>query len=385
MATAVIMPQVGQDIETATIVDWIKKENDPIQKGDVIATVESDKATFDVEAYESGVLLKILYKQGDEVQVLTPIAYIGQPGEKVVTDAQPTDNTTSLVAEITPASTAEPRCERKGPAASPSAKRLAREKGIDLKIITGTGPGGRITKEDVLNAADSSIGTEADAEKVIPFSPMRAKIAERLTRSKQTIPHFILFADIDMTEANTWRKQFNESQGIKITVTDMVVKAVANTLCEFPNMNAHVAHDKIILKKAVNVGVAVSVKDGLAVPVIAEANTKTLIQISQESRKNTEAIRKGKLLSNAIGTFTVSNLGMHAVDKFLPIINPPECAILALGRAVEKPAVVDGAICIRNIMTATLACDHRAVDGKDAARFLETIKDHLEVPIRFEE
>jgi len=383
MATAVIMPQVGQDIETATIVDWIKKENDPIQKGDIIATVESEKAAFDVEAYESGVLLKILYKEGDEVRVLTPIAYIGQPGEKVVTDTHPADTPSAPAADNIAPSMAEPICEHRGPVASPAARRLAREKGIDLKTVTGTGPGGRITKEDVLNAAESTIGTEA--EEVIPFSPMRAKIAERLTHSKQTIPHFILFADIDMTEANTWRKQFNESQGVKITVTDMIVKAVASTLCEFPHMNAHVAHDKIILKKAVNIGVAVSVTDGLAVPVIAEANTKTLIQISQESRKNTEAIRKGKLLSNSIGSFTVSNLGMHAVDMFLPIINPPECAILALGQAVEKPAVVNGALCIRHIMTATLACDHRAVDGTEAARFMETIKHHLEVPTCFEE
>jgi pyruvate dehydrogenase E2 component (dihydrolipoamide acetyltransferase) len=385
MATAVIMPQVGQDIETAIIVDWIKKENDPIQKGDVIATVESDKATFDVEAYESGVLLKILYKQGDEVQVLTPIAYIGQPGEKVVTEAPPNENTTSSVADIIPASTAESKREHKGPVASPSARRLAREKGIDLKIVTGTGPGGRITKEDVLNAAESTIGIEADGDKVIPFSPMRAKIAERLTHSKQTIPHFILFADIDMTEANAWRKYFNASQGVKITITDMIVKAVANTLCKFPHINAHVAQDKIIQKKAVNIGVAVSIKDGIAVPVIAEVNTKTLIQISEESRKNTEAIRKGKLLSNAVGTFTVTNLGMYAVDMFLPIINPPECAILALGQAVVKPAVRNKNLCIRRIMTATLACDHRAVDGTDAARFLETIKHYLENPKRFKE
>jgi pyruvate dehydrogenase E2 component (dihydrolipoamide acetyltransferase) len=383
MATAVIMPQVGQDIETAIIVDWIKKENDPIQKGDIIATVESDKATFDVEAYESGVLLKILYKEGDEVHVLTPIAYIGQPGEQIVTEAPAAETARASAADTTPVTTAETKSEQRGPVASPSAKRLAREKAIDLQNVTGTGPGGRITKEDVLNATKSTAGTET--EEVIPFSPMRAKIAERLTRSKQTIPHFILFADIDMTEANTWRKQFNKSQGVRITVTDMIVKAVASALCEFPDMNAHVAQDKIILKKAVNIGIAVSVKDGLAVPVIAEASTKNLIQISQESRKNTEAIRKGKLLSNAIGSFTVSNLGMHAVDKFIPIINPPECAILALGRAVEKPAVVNGALCIRHIMTATLACDHRAVDGAVAAQFLETIKHHLETPTCFEE
>lgn len=383
MAIAVIMPQVGQDIETATIVDWVKKENEPIQKGDIIVTVESDKATFDVEAYESGVLLRILYKEGDEVRVLTPIAYIGQPGEEVVTDESTTDTRSIPAADNIYASMAEPKSKYRSLVASPSARRLAREKGIDLKTVTGTGPGGRITKEDVLNAAESTIGTEA--EEVIPFSPMRAKIAERLTHSKQTIPHFVLFTDIDMTEVNIWRKQFNESQRVKITITDIIVKAVGSTLCEFPHMNAHVAHDMIILKKAVNIGVAVSVTEGLAVPVIAKANTKTLMQISQESRKNTEAIRKGKLLSNAIGSFTVSNLGMHAVDMFLPIINPPECAILALGQAVEKPAVVNGALCIRNIMTATLACDHRAVDGAVAARFLETIKHRLEVPTCFEE
>jgi pyruvate dehydrogenase E2 component (dihydrolipoamide acetyltransferase) len=383
MATAVIMPQVGQDIETAIIVEWLKKENDPVQKGDIIATVESDKADFDVEAYESGVLIKILYKEGDEVRVLTTIAYIGQPGEEIVTDSPPTEIPITPVLDKNPASTTEIKSEHKGPIASPSAKRLAREKGIDLQTVTGTGPGGRITKEDVLNATKNTHCDEK--EQVIPFSPMRAKIAERLTRSKQTIPHFILFSDIDMTEAITWRKQFNETKGIKVTITDMVIKAVANALYEFPHMNAHVSQDKIILKKAINVGVAVSVKDGLAVPVIAKANSKTLIQISQESRKNIEAIRKGKLLSNAIGTFTVSNLGMYAVDKFLPIINPPECAILALGQTSEKPAAVNGILSIRQIMTATLACDHRAVDGALAAQFLEAIKNHLEDPTHFEE
>lgn len=382
MATAVMMPQVGQDIETAIIVEWTKKENDTVQKGDIIATVESDKAAFDVEAYESGILLKVLYNEGDEVRVLTPIAYIGQPGEEIITDA-PTDTATTLLVDKTLASTSETKSEYKGQAASPSARRIAREKGIDLQTVTGTGPGGRITKEDVLNIIKSTPSPETD--EIIPFSPMRAKIAERLTLSKQTIPHFTLFADIDMTDANTWRKQFNESKGVKITVTDMVVKAVADALCKFPHMNAHVDKDKIILKKTVNVGIAVSVTDGLAVPVIAETNTKTLIQISEESQKSTEAIRKGKLLSNVIGTFTVSNLGMHAVDMFLPIINPPECAILALGRAAKKPAVVDGELCIREIMTATLACDHRAVDGAEAARFLETIKNHLEDPTSFEE
>jgi pyruvate dehydrogenase E2 component (dihydrolipoamide acetyltransferase) len=380
MATAVMMPQVGQDIETAVIVEWLKKENDPVKKGDVIASVESDKATFDVEAYESGVLLKILHAEGAEVQVLTPIAYIGQPGEEVVADASAGETSAepAIEGKAEAPSTAEPTRKRSGPAASPSARRLAKEKGVDLQNVTGTGPGGRITREDVLNVVGSAAGTET--EEVVPFSAMRAKIAERLTRSKQTIPHFTLFADIDMTDALAWREQFNQSHGAKVTVTDMVVQTVAGALKEMPHLNAHVAHDKIILKKAVNVGVAVSVKDGLAVPVIADTDTKTLVQISQESRQNAEAIRAGKLLSNAVGSFTVSNLGMHAVDMFLPIINPPECAMLALGRAGERPAVVDGAVCVRSLMTTALACDHRAVDGTVAAQFLEAIKQHLEDP-----
>jgi pyruvate dehydrogenase E2 component (dihydrolipoamide acetyltransferase) len=329
------------------------------------------------------VLIKILYKEGDEVKVLTPIAYIGQSGEEIITDTSDAETTKAPKADKISISKAESKSERKDFAASPSARRLAKEKGIDLQVVTGTGPGGRITKEDVLNTAENIAVTKT--EEVIPFSPMRTRIAERLTRSKQTIPHFILFADIDMTETINWRKKFNESKGANVKVTDMVVKAVANILCKFPHINAHIGYDKIILKKAVNIGVAVSVKDGLAVPVIAEANTKTLIQISQESRKNIEAIRKGKLLSNAIGSFTVSNLGMHAVDKFIPIINPPECAILALGQTSEKPSVIDGSLCIRQIMTITLACDHRAVDGTEAAQFLETVKSHLENPTRFEE
>ena len=383
MSEAVIMPQVGQDIETATIVEWFKKENDPIQKGDIIATVESDKATFDVEAYGSGVLLKILYQEGAEVRVLCPIAFIGQPGEVAPTDEPPIAPQTTSVAANASTSTPEPKRERSDPKVSPSARRFAREKGIELRTVKGTGPGGRIIKKDVLDAAGSSI--DADVEEVIPFSSMRARIAERLTHSKQTIPHFTLFVDIDLTEALAWRHQFNEGHDTRITVTDMIVKTSALALREHPRMNAHVDVDKIILKKGVNIGVSVSLPDGLAVPVIADTDTKTLVQISQESRQNAAAIRSGKLLSNAIGSFSVSNLGMFSIDMFLPIINPPECAILALGQAAQRPAVVNGTIEIRQIMTAALACDHRAVDGTVSARFLGAIKQRLENPTSFEE
>jgi pyruvate dehydrogenase E2 component (dihydrolipoamide acetyltransferase) len=381
MAKAVMMPQVGQDIETATIVEWHKKENDTVNKGDVIATVESDKASFDVEAYESGVLLKRLYEEGQEVKVLTPIAYLGRQGEsveEVPATVQVNHPQAALEAATQPdSSVSADKCQGQLKAkASPSARRLAKEKGIDLKNVTGTGPGGRITSQDLLNACED--GKDTDADEVIPFSPMRARIAERLTRSKQTIPHFYLFTEVDMAEVLARRRQLNEDQDVKITVTDMIIKAVALALREYPKMNAHVVDNKVVVKKNVNIGVAVSVPDGLAVPVIPDADTKTLIQISQESRQNTEAMRAGKLLSTAVSSFTVSNLGMYKVDMFLPIINPPECAILAIGQIAEKPAVVQGNLAARSLMNITLACDHRAVDGTIAARFLEKIKQQLE-------
>jgi pyruvate dehydrogenase E2 component (dihydrolipoamide acetyltransferase) len=386
------MPQVGQDIKTAVIVEWFKKENDPVQKGDIIATVESDKAAFDVEAYESGVLLKILYPRGQEIEVLTPIAYIGRPGESIEQPQSATQSTTQSAKDDSPSPPAPTQQTQRETelAASPSARRLARERGIDLEAITGTGPGGRITKKDVLEAISSQdtrrqVQSASEEDEVVPFSPMRTRIAERLTRSTQTIPHFHLFTDVDMTETSVWRRRFSDRSGIKITVTDMVVKAAALALAEYPKMNAHVQASKIILKKQVNVGVAVPLKDGLAVPVIAGADKKDIAEISHESRQNAEAIRAGKLLSNATSSFTVSNLGMYAVDMFLPIINPPECAILAVGRAVERPAVVGGQLGVRRIMTMTLACDHRAVDGTYAAQFLERIKQYLENPNSFEE
>lgn len=381
-----MMPQVGQDIETAKLLEWHKQENDQVSRGDIIATVESDKASFDVEAFAEGVLLKHLYEEGDEVKVLTPIAYLGEPGEAMPDDTPPVDPSLSSAPSPPGQAPVGPEAEmgQPGVKASPSAKRVARKKGIDLASLEGSGPGGRITKEDVLAAANAQ-GPQDTEDEVIPFSPLRTRIAERLTRSKQTIPHFTLFADIMMTEALAWRRRFNEQQGTKVTVTDLLIKATALGLKEHPQMNAHVETDRIIRKQHINIGVAVSLPDGLAVPVIADADTKSLVQISQASRQNAKAMRQAKLLSDAIGTFTVSNLGMFGIDRFVPIINPPECAILALGRAQQRPGVVNGSVCVCDIMCATLACDHRAVDGAVAAGFLETIKHSLEDPVQLGE
>jgi pyruvate dehydrogenase E2 component (dihydrolipoamide acetyltransferase) len=273
-------------------------------------------------------------------------------------------------------------------AASPSARKLARERGINLKAITGTGPGGRITKKDVLAAVSAQCReqpTVADEDTVVPFSPMRARIAQRLTHSKRSIPHFYISMDVDMSEALAWRQSYNDKSGMKVTITDMIIKATASALSEFRRINGHVEDDKIILRKAIHIGVAVSVEEGLIVPVIADADQKSLDEISAASKQNAEAAKLGRLKPQSPGTFTITNLGMHAVHTFVPIINPPECAILAVGTIARKPAVVAGTIAVREVMTATLACDHRAVDGTYAAQFLERIKYCLENPSSLED
>ncbi len=388
MAEPVLMPQVGQDIKTARIVDWLKKENDTVKQGEVIAVVESDKAAFDVEAYAAGVLLKILHAEGEEVEVLTPIAYIGVPGENIedaerAREAVRTDTLASASEKTV--CTAHPTSDRV--AASPSARRIAGEQGICLDALTGTGPAGRIIKRDVQAAvaeAGAAPQTMEQDDTVIMFSPMRARIAERLTRSKQTIPHFYLSVDVDMSEALHWRRQFNEARGLKVTITDLIVKAAALALVEYPRMNAHVECDRMVLKAAVNIGVAVSVADGLMVPVVANADKKSIAQVSAAARENAEAARAGRLKPQAIGGFTVTNLGMHGVDTFVPVINPPEAAILAVGAVATRPAVVDDRVVARDMMTMTLACDHRAVDGACAAQFLGKIRHHLENPASLE-
>jgi len=390
MVTAVLMPQVGQDIKTAKIIEWLKRENDSVNKGDIVAVVESEKAAFDVEAYQSGVLLKILYGEGQEVEVLTPIAYIGQPGEEIE-KAPVSGEAEARLRDGEPlgaAASAQATESKAGVTASPSARKLARERGINLKAITGTGPGGRITKKDVLAAVSAQRReqpTVADEDTVVPFSPMRARIAQRLTHSKRSIPHFYISMDVDMSEALAWRQSYNDKSGMKVTITDMIIKATASALSEFRRINGHVEDDKIILRKAIHIGVAVSVEEGLIVPVIADADQKSLDEISAASKQNAEAAKLGRLKPQSPGTFTITNLGMHAVHTFVPIINPPECAILAVGTIARKPAVVAGTIAVREVMTATLACDHRAVDGTYGAQFLEKVKYGLENPSSLED
>jgi pyruvate dehydrogenase E2 component (dihydrolipoamide acetyltransferase) len=402
MATPILMPQVGQDIEVGRVIEWLVREGDLVNEGDVIAVVESEKATFDVEAYESGTVLKILHFDGEEVEVLTPIGYIGQPGEDIEELTQTVGGT---IVEQTggkpPLQSSRSDDAKSRKLASPSARRIAHQRGIDLDTIPGSGPGGRVVKRDVIAALSSIASIEEEPitsfpeapeapdvapdarlvrseDVVFPFSTMRRVTAERLTRSKQTIPHFYLFADVDMTDALIWRTAYNDRNQARITVTDMVVQASASALSEFERMNAHVDGDRLIVRKSINIGVAVSVPDGLLVPVVPDADQKDIQEISRICRENAELAQRGSLRDLGLGTFTISNLGMHSINQFLPIINPPECAILGVGSIEKKVVAIGNGIHIRNVMTLSLACDHRAVDGVYAAQFVNRIKHHLD-------
>jgi pyruvate dehydrogenase E2 component (dihydrolipoamide acetyltransferase) len=398
MAKPILMPQIGENIKTGAIIQWLVKEGDSVNRGDVIVIVESEKATFEVEAYESGVIQKILYSDGDEAEVLKPIAYLAQSGEDIEEPLQVEHEAEQRKPDFSREdSLSQIQRARSSKSSSPSARRLAREHGIDLSIISGSGPGGRIIKQDVLSAISSAapegqeplvltpeISQAPEIERFltedreIPFSKMRKVIADRLTRSAQTIPHFYLFSEVDMTEALTWRKAYNEKNQTRVTVTDMIIKATACALSEFGRMNAHADSQKIILKKNINIGVAVSVSDGLLVPVIPDTDQKDIREISRICRENAEAARRGALRTPAIGTFTITNLGMYSVSRFLPIINPPECAILGIGSIEKKVIPIGAGIHIRDVMPLSLACDHRAVDGVYAAQFLDKIKYLME-------
>lgn len=399
--TPINMPQVGQDLPAARIVEWAKREGEAVQKGEVLATVESDKATFEVLAEQDGTLLKIVVLAGAEGEVFKPIAWLGQPGEECSPNS-PGTNQGSATSALAPTAASEKKTESVGPRrpfSSPSARRVAREQGVDLGEVQGTGPGGRIVNADVLAmvatrqvaqppqpamAADDHVpspggaAAEPISNEIIPFSRMRQRIAGRLTFSWQTIPHFHLFQDVDMTAAQQWRQTVNQTGAHHLTVTDLIIYAVARALAAFRQLNAHVDQDRLLVQSAVNVGVATAVQDGLLVPVIPNADKLDLRAIARLSKQNAAAARRGVVDPKVQGTFTVSSLGPWGIPAFLPILNPPECGILAVG-AIQPRVVPRGdGVGVRPMMTLCLACDHRAVDGAYAARFLGRLKELLE-------
>ncbi|MBN2090722.1 2-oxo acid dehydrogenase subunit E2 [candidate division KSB1 bacterium] len=392
MSKPILMPQVGQDIETGFLGEWHVKVGDYVKKGDIIATVESEKAAFDLEAYESGYILQLLFQPGDEVKVLQPVAYVGEKDEIIEPDTTALKRSPEALPPKLPAATVT---EQKSKImASPSARRVAREQAIDLSQITGSGPSGRIIKRDLspflsnpagdeqlspMKTAEIELPLKKDEDHEIPFTRMRQKIAERLLKSKQTIPHFYLFITVDMTGVLAWRLAYNQTATFKISINDLIIKATAAALRQFPKMNSHIVDQKIILRKDIHIGIAVTVEDGLLVPVIPNTDQQTVQQISQLSRQNIEAAQKGNLSNLHNATFTISNLGMYHIQAVLPIINPPECAILGVGNVEKRLVPLDNnTIGIRDYLTLTLAGDHRAIDGSYAAEFLNQVKQNLE-------
>lgn len=419
MAEIIYMPKLSDTMTEGVVAEWTKKVGDTVSNGEVLAEIETDKATMEFESFYDGVLLHIGVEKGKGAPVNAVLAIIGEkgedvqailanankPGEEKKEEVVPSPTPAAKAPEVAPqpskVQAAEPTKSAAVPAsssngrlfASPLAKKLAEEKGIDIAAVAGTGEGGRIVKRDVdhyvpYTPADrpafssAPAGTESFHDE--PISQMRKTIARRLSESKFTAPHFYLNLEIDMENAMTARKQINAAGDVKVSFNDMVVKAVAMALKKNPNVNSSWLGDVIRRNDHVHIGVAVAVEDGLLVPVVRFADTKGLAQIGAEVKEYAQKAKDRKLQPADWegNTFTISNLGMFGIDSFTAIVNPPDACILAIGGIKETPVVKNGQVVPGNIMKVTLSCDHRVVDGATGAAFLQTLKDYLENPVK---
>ncbi|TFV94235.1 pyruvate dehydrogenase complex dihydrolipoamide acetyltransferase [Algoriphagus kandeliae] len=418
-ATVITMPKMSDTMQEGTIASWLKKVGDDIKSGEIIAEVETDKATMELESYEDGTLLYIGVEAGNSVPVDGVIAVIGEKGADYQTLLKAHEQETAAPAEEEAPAKAESKPEPKketasAPAAttsaaapapvlavgervkaSPLAKKIAEEKGIDIRLVSGTGEGGRIIKRDVENYVPAAAPAAAVSTGVAPavgqesfreenVSQMRKVIAKRLSESKFGAPHFYLTMEINMDKAIEARKSMNEVSPVKISFNDMVIKAAAAALRQHPKVNSSWLGDKIRYNDHIHIGMAVAVEEGLLVPVIRFADSKSLSQISNEA-KTLGGKAKNKELQPKDwegNTFTISNLGMFGIEEFTAIINPPDACILAVGGIKETVIVKDGQMKIGNVMKVTLSCDHRVVDGAVGSAFLLTLKGLLEDPVR---
>lgn len=373
MVTKIVMPKLSLTMKTGSVIQWFKKEGEEIQKGEPVVEVLSEKVTYDVEAPAAGVLLKILAEEGMDLPVGATLAFIAAPNEELPETEIEAEGSLAEHVEETMVEVEAPTV-RERVMASPAAKRLAREHDLNLAQVPGTGPEGRIVEEDVERFIKEKTELTPNIKEEILLSGIRKTTAERLASSFQTAPHSFIIMDVDMTEAAKLREKTQASY------TAMLVSAVAKALLEHPMANSTLVDGKIRVYKDINVGVAVSTEKGLVVPVIHEADKKEFAAISSELKELVEKARLGKLSKEQLtgGTFTVTNLGMYDVDMFLPIINPPEAAIIAAGRIVQKPFAVNDEVTIKPMMTLTLAYDHRIIDGAPASMFLRKIKEIVE-------
>jgi pyruvate dehydrogenase E2 component (dihydrolipoamide acetyltransferase) len=418
----VLMPRLSDTMEAGVIASWNKQVGDTVKKGEVLAEIETDKATMELESYKNGTLLYIGAQQGEKIPVNGLLCIIGEKG-KVDVDAivaastsQPltaapvatpaaTSSTATAVATAVAAPAMATVVSEALPAsngriiASPLAKKIAQEKGVDLRQLKGSGDGGRIIKSDIDRFQPGSAapatatapaalpvftGQTTEGYTDIPNSQMRGVIAKRLAESKFTAPHFYLKMEVNMDNAISARTQLNEFSPVKVSFNDMIVKAVSLALREHPAVNASWMGDKIRRYQHVHIGVAVAIEDGLIVPVIRFADQKTLPQIAAETKELASKAKNKKLQPNEFtgNTFTISNLGMMDIDEFTAIINPPDSCIMAVGRISEKIIRKGDSFAATQVMKLTLSCDHRSVDGATGAAFLQTVKRFLENPVR---
>jgi pyruvate dehydrogenase E2 component (dihydrolipoamide acetyltransferase) len=399
LAVKVVMPQFEETMQTGKIISWLKKQGEKVDKGKPIVQVETQKLTAEIEAPENGILAKILANEGDEIPVLQTIAIIATPEElpnidsfslellsaapaieKVEELRKPTENVSDMLEE---------------PAAripiSPLARKLAREHGIDPMKIKGSGLGGRITRDDVMReiaegASAARLQPEVGRGKVILMSKMRKAIAERMSSSAKTAPQVTVTTEVDMSEVVRLRErllpELETKIGVRLSYTDILVKVLAIALREHPILNSRLDGDLIRLIGEINIGVAVEVEEGLVVPVVRDADKKTLAEVAKSTKQLIDGARAGRLSSSELagGTFTISNLGSYGVDFFTPLINLPETAILGVGRIVEKPIASNGQVSVKPMMCLSLSFDHRVIDGALAAKFLQRIREILEAP-----
>jgi pyruvate dehydrogenase E2 component (dihydrolipoamide acetyltransferase) len=395
MTKRIKMPKYGLQQDEGTVVRWNKQVGDEIAEGEILCEVETDKALFDFEATDKGVLRKILCEEGVSVPVLSDIAIITDTADEAIMSfggdgkAQPDTTTTAPSAAtagpITEASSVphEPSTDSAPTTrvrSSPAGRKLARSLGVDLETVTGTGPNGRITTEDVQQAADAASSSPTSVANGEPLSRMRKAIGKAMVAAKQTIPHFYLSIDVDATDCEAAWKAAAESDRPDLTLTDIIVKAAADTLSAYRILNARLESNHILYNDHVHVGLAVGTDGGLLVPVIDSADAKSLSEITTTRSQIVTAARQGKLASDTPATVTISNLGMFGIREFSAIINPPECAALAIGsiRDEVKPGPDSAGFIVRRVMTVTLSADHRLVDGLICSGYLQDLKSKLE-------
>ncbi|WP_025859667.1 pyruvate dehydrogenase complex dihydrolipoamide acetyltransferase [Acetobacter papayae] len=413
MATEILMPALSPTMTEGKLARWVKKEGDTVASGDVLAEIETDKATMEVEAIEEGILGRILVPEGAEgVAVNTPIAILVEEGEAVPAEGALKSSTpTAPAVQNSPVAPQAPAPTPAAPApiaakaatgtrivASPLARRIARQKGLDLANIKGSGPNGRIVKRDVENAQNAPKAEAAapaaalpasGGSRLVPHTTMRKVIARRLTESKANVPHFYVSIDVELDALMALRAQLNAlaegegEDGVKLSVNDMLIKASAVALKKVPTVNAYYTEEGILLHEDADISVAVSLDDGLITPIVRKADSKSLREISQEAKSLISRARAGKLKPEEFqgGTFSISNMGMYGVKDFAAIVNPPQAAILAIAAGRKQPVVSGNEIKIATVMTVTLSVDHRAVDGATAAQWLNAFRTAVQSPL----